>query len=226
VAMALATFAAVVLPAYSARAPERVNIEYVQDSDSEKSQWLVQPESAHVPEPLALAAAFRRSERRDFLWLEKRPSGNPAAAYVADAPPLHLAPPTFTILESTQTGATRTYRVLLRSERAASYDAALFPPDAHVASVRMEGQPVEPERPAAGQLFSGWSIYACATMPASGVELIFSLPVGKAVKVSVADQSFGLPPEGAFLANARPLTAAPSQSGDVTIVRRLLEFNP
>ena len=226
VATALATFAAVVLPAYSARAPERVNIEYVQDADSDKSQWLVQPESGHLPEPLALAAAFRRSKQGDVLWLERQRSGNPSAGYVADAPPLHLAPPTFTILESTQAGATRTYRVLLRSERAASYAAALFPPDADVASVRMEGQPLEPDRPGAGQLFSGWSIYACATMPASGVELIFSLPVGKAVKVSVADQSFGLPPEGAFLANARPLTAAPSQSGDITIVRRLLEFNP
>lgn len=225
-ATALATFAAVVLPAYSARAPERVNLEYVQESDSVKSQWLVQPESGHLPEPLALAAAFRRSERRDFLWLEGRRSWDPSAAYVADAPPLHLAPPTFTILESMQAGTMRTYRVLLRSERAASYAAALFPPDADVASVRMEGQPVEPERPGAGHLFSGWSIYACATMPASGVELIFSLPVGKAVKVSVADQSFGLPPEGAFLANARPLTAAPSQSGDITIVHRSFEFNP
>ena len=225
-ATALATFAAVVLPAYSARAPERVNIEYVQDADSEKSQWLVQPESGHLPEPLGLAAAFRRSDRGDFRWLERRRGGDPSTGYVADAPALQLAAPTFTILESAQTGATRTYRVLLRSERAAPYAAALFPPDANVTSVRMEGQPVEPERLGAGQLFSGWSMYACATMPSSGVELIFSLPVGKAVKVSVADQSFGLPPEGAFLANARPLTAAPSQSGDVTIVRRLLEFNP
>ena len=226
VATVLAAFAAVAMPAYTAQAPERVNLEYVQESDSGKSQWIVQPESGHLPEPIALAAAFRHAEQGDLPWIERPHGGDPIVGYVADAPAVNLAPPTFTILESTQAGATRTYRVLLRSERAATYAAVEFPPDAEVAGVRMEGQPVEPGTPHVRQLFHGWRVYACATMPASGVELTFSLPVGTAVRVSVADQSLGLPAEGAFLLHARPLTAAAAQSGDVTIVSRRVEFNP
>jgi len=63
-------------------------------------------------------------------------------------------------------------------------------------------------------------------MPAGGVEISFSVPVGKPVEVSAADQSYGLPPDGAFLANSRPLTATQSQNGDVTIVSRRVQFLP
>ncbi len=226
VATVLAAFAAAVMPAYSAQAPERVNIEYVQESDSGKSQWIVQPESGHLPEPLGLAAAFRPADQGPFPSVEKRRNWDAPTGYAAEAPAVNLAPPTFTILESTQAGATRTYRVLLRSERGATYAAVEFPPNVEIAGIRMEGQPMEPETPQVRQLFNGWRVYACATMPASGVELTFSLPVGTAVRVSVADQSLGLPPEGAFLLHARPLAAAASQSGDVTIVSRRVEFNP
>jgi hypothetical protein len=63
-------------------------------------------------------------------------------------------------------------------------------------------------------------------MPAAGVEITFSLPDGKPVEVSAVDQSYGLPPEGMFLLNSRPLKATPSQEGDVTIVSRRVELIP
>jgi len=53
-----------------------------------------------------------------------------------------------------------------------------------------------------------------------------SLGVNRPVTVYVSDESYGLPPEGAFLVHARPLTASPSQSGDVSIVTRSIELNP
>jgi hypothetical protein len=218
-AAALAAFAAIVVPAYSAKAPERVNIAYWQDADSGKSQWIVQPESGRLPEPIRLAAPFRRSDRGAFRW-------DIRAAFVADAPRLDLAAPTLTILESAQDDGMRMYRVLLRSERGAPAAAVLFPPDAGVESVRMEGQPLQPETERVRSLLNGWAAYRCPAMSASGVEITFSLPAGKSVEVSAADQSYGLPPDGMFLLNSRPLKATPSQDGDVTIVSRRVELIP
>jgi hypothetical protein len=69
-------------------------------------------------------------------------------------------------------------------------------------------------------------MYRCDAMPAGGVEIDFSLPVGKPIEVSAADESYGLPPAGAFLLMARPLKAAPSQDGDTTVVTRRVQLLP
>ena len=215
----LAAFAAVVMPAYSAKAPERVNIEYLQDADSGQARWIVQPDSGRLPEPIRLAAVFRRSNRGAFPW-SIRP------AFLADAPSVSFSAPTFTVLDSGQENGRRTYQALLRSERGASSAGVFFPPDSDVQDVRVEGQPLQPEIPGIRQYFNGWSAYRCLAMPAGGVEISFSLPAGKPVDVSAVDQTYGLPPEGAFLLKARPLTAAPSQDGDVTVVTRRVELIP
>ena len=215
----LAIFAAVVAPAYSAKAPERVNIEFSQDADTGNAQWIVEPNSGRLPEPIRLAATFRGADHGAFPW-------DTRTAFVSDAPHLDLAPPTFTILESSQADGRRNYRTLLRSERGAPYAAVFFPPDAGVESVRIGGQPLPPATEAIRSFFNGWVAYACPAMPAGGVEVSFSVPLGKTVEVSAADQSYGLPSEGTFLSNSRPFTATPSQDGDVTIVRRRVRLLP
>jgi len=218
-AVAAAAFLATVAPAYSAKAPERVNIQYWEDADASQSRWIVQPESGRLPEPVRVAAVFRRLYRGAFPW-DWRPS------FMTDAPDLDLPPPTFTILESTSAGDWRSYRTLLRSERGAPYAAVLFPPDAEVASVRVGDQPLSAGVAHARGILNGWSAYAYAGMPSSGIEISFSLPAGKTVEVYAADKSYGLPEEGKFLVNSRPLTSTPSQDGDVTIVTRRVQLIP
>jgi hypothetical protein len=219
-ATVFAAFSGIVVPAYSAKSPERVNVEYWQDGDSGKSQWVVRPASGRLQEPIRVAATFRRVDKGPFPW-----SGNPV--FLADAPSLEgLAAPTFTILESAMAGGKRSYRALLRSERAAPDASVLFPPDAAIESVRMEGQPVPTESPRVRRYLNGWSYYDCPTMPAKGVEIRFTLSTGKPVEVYALDQTYGLPPEGSFLLKARPLTATPSQDGDVTTVSRRVQLLP
>jgi len=92
--------------------------------------------------------------------------------------------------------------------------------------VRMQGQPLQRETGPVRQVFNGWTFYGCPALPAAGVEISFSLPMGKSVEVSAVDRSYGLPREGAFLSSARPLTATPSQDGDVTIVTRRIQLLP
>jgi hypothetical protein len=216
----LAAFTAIVAPAYSAKAPERVNLEYWQDGDTGKSQWMVSPDSGRLQEPIRVATKFRRLDKGPFPW-----SGRPV--FIADAPSLDdLAAPTFTILESALAGNTRSYRALLRSERGAPSAAVLFPPDAGVESVRMESEPVPPEPDRERKYLNSWAYFNCPTMPAKGIEITFVLPTGKPVEVYALDQTYGLPLEGLFLMKARPFTATPSQNGDVTVVSRRVQLLP
>jgi peptidase M28-like protein len=218
-ATVLAAFASAIAPVYSAKAPERVNIRYWQDADSGKSQWIVHPDSGSVPEPIRARATFHRIARGPFPW-ELRP------AFLTEAPRLELAPPSFTILESSQTSRQHSYRALLRSERGAPEAMALFPPGTDIESVRLEGVPIEPQSDRTRRYFGGWTGYRCVTMPAGGVEISFALAAGKLVQVYLLDATFGLPPGGASLLTSRPQTATPSQDGDLTIVSRRVELLP
>jgi hypothetical protein len=217
----LAAFTGIVVPAYSAKAPERVNLEYWQDGDSGKSQWMVRPASGRLQEPIRVVAMnFRHLDKGPFPW-----SGSPV--FLLDAPSLEGLPaPTFTIQESTLAGDKRSYRTLLRSERSAPRAYVLFPPGAGIESVRMEGEPVPPETERERKFLNGWSYYNCPTMPVRGIELRFTLPAGKPVEVYAIDETYGLPLEGLFLLKARPLTATPSQDGDVTVVSRRVQLLP
>jgi len=215
----LAMFAAVVVPAYSAQAPERVNLQFWQDADSGKAQWVVEPESGKLPVPISLAASFRMGRGDEIPW-DKSP------AYLSNAPAQDLSAPSFTVLDSAVIGNKRQFDALLRSERGAPAAAVMFPPDSGVEAVHMEDVAVPPETARVRNYFNGWYVYASPSMPARGVELSFLLPMGKPVTVVVIDHSYGLPDAGQFLTNARPLTAVPSGEGDLTIVSRRVQLNP
>jgi hypothetical protein len=219
IATALAIFVASVVPVYSAKAPERVNIEYWLDADQGRGEWVVLPDSGRLPEAIRLAAVFHRTPTGLFPW-ERQP------AFVADATHLGLAAPTFTILESSVVDGKHLYRMLLRSERAAPEAMVLFPPDSGIDSARMADFAVPAESDRVQHYLKGWTLYDCDTMPAKGVELSFKLPVGKPVEVYVIDKTFRLPDEGGFLLKSRPLTATRSQDGDIAVVSRRIQLIP
>jgi len=215
----LAIFAAVVVPPYSAKSPERVNLQYRQDTDSGKSQWVVYPDSERLPESIRVATSFHRDDRGMFPWETK-------SAFVADSPHLAMAPPTLTILESSALNGKHQYRVLLRSERGAPDAMVFFPPDSGLAGVRIQDQPMPPELSRVRSFLNGWEVYDCPTMPAKGIEISFELPAGKPVEVYALDRTYGLPLEGMFLLKSRQFTATPSGAGDVTIISRRVQLNP
>ena len=217
--MLLASFAAIVVPAFSAKSPEHVNLQYVQEADSGNSQWVVYPASAHLPELIRLATNFRGQETGAFPWISD-------AAFFAAAPHVEVAPPTFTILESSELPAKRRYRTLLRSERGASEALVMFPPDSRIESVLAADEPVQPQTDKVRQYQNGWYSYDFYAMPAKGVEISFTLPVGKPVGVYVLDVTYALPLEGMFLLKSRPLTATPFGEGDCTIASRRVQLLP
>jgi hypothetical protein len=215
---AAATFGAFIISPYSAKAPEHLNVEYFQDADAGRSQWVLSPASGKLPEPLRVTTNFVREPRPFFPWDATFP-------FHADAPHLDFAPPSFTILESTESQGRRQFRALLRSERGAADAAALFPPESGIENVSVENQPIGSEARILAYT-NGWFHIECATMPAKGVEIAFSLPMGKAVTVTALDATYGLPPEGSFLVKARPFTATAFGEGDRTLVARHVQLLP
>jgi hypothetical protein len=218
-ATVLAAFAAVVAPAYSAKAPEHVNLQYRQDGDSGKSQWVVYTDSGRLPEPIRVATNFQRVDKGSLPW-------DTSPAFLADAPHLELAPPTLTILESAESGGKRRYRALLRSERGAPEAVVFFPPNSGIDQVRIQDEQIPPKTARFLRYLNGWNLYRCMTMPPKGIEMRFELPLGKPIEVYVLDLSYGLPLEGMFVMKSRPLTATPYQQGDVTILTRRVQLNP
>jgi hypothetical protein len=73
---------------------------------------------------------------------------------------------------------------------------------------------------------NGWYHFECSTMPQKGIELAFSLPIGKPVTVTAIDETYSLPLEGSFLVKARPFTATAFGDGDRTIVARHVQLLP
>jgi hypothetical protein len=218
-ATVVAAFAAIVAPVFSAKAPEHVNLEYVQEADAGKSQWVVYPASGRLPEPLRMATNFRHEDAGLYPWIVE-------PSFVVNAPYLDFAPPTFTILELSAVRGQRVYRALLRSERGAPEAQVAFPPDSGVESVTAENEPLQPQSERLRRGLNGWCVYSFSAMPAKGVELSFTLPAGKSVEVYALDATYSLPPEGFFLLKARPLTAVPYGGGDRTIVSRRVELLP
>ena len=131
-------------------------------------------------------------------------------AYLAPAPRLTVSEPSFTILESSLTGRERHYRALLRSERGAAEALIVFPPNAGVEGMSMQGQPLSDATERPRFFFRDWTLYRCLAIPAEGVELAFGLPAGKPLQLYVLDVNYGLPEEGKFLLNARPRIATAS----------------
>lgn len=218
-------FLAAVTPAFSAKSPERLNFQYLLDADAGRAQWLAFPDSGSLPPSVRKAAKFH-SDTQTLPWSRRR-------MFSARAPQLNLAPPIFTIQQSSVENGKHLYRMTLLSQRGAHDVAVLFPPGSGIESVSMDGVPIASEtdrrsggRPAVSSYLNGWTWYDCDTLPPNGVTLSFTLPVGKPVTVFVADKSFGLPADGKFLLTARPNTATASQDGDVTLVGRHVELIP
>lgn len=218
-------FLAAVTPAYSARSPERLNFQYWLDGDSGRAQWLAVPGSGNLPASVRKSAKFQ-SDGQPFPW-------NRTRTFVARAPRINMAPPIFTIQQSSVENGKHAYRMTLLSERGASEAAVMFPPGSGIESVSMDGVPIASEteprpsgRPPLSSFLNAWTSYRCDTMPPNGVTLSFTLPVGKPVTVFVIDKSFGLPADGKSLLVSRPDTATAFQDGDVTLVSRRVELIP
>ncbi|MHB8486258.1 MAG: M28 family peptidase [Candidatus Acidiferrales bacterium] len=204
---------ALFLPLFSANSPESLDLEYFQNADSGKTYWMANPASERLPRSLIHAGNFSNQRLPVYPWGAK-------GAFAADAPALNLALPVLTVRNVSSSGGKWRYDVLLRSPRGAPVISLAFPPDAGVESVSMQGQVIPELAPRLLRYTHGWRMYTCSSLSAEGVDMQFTLASAKPVQLFLLDESFGLPPQGAFLQQARPATTVPIQDGDTTLVTR------
>jgi len=221
---AIAAVAAGLVAPYSAEAPLAVDVVHHVDADTGAARLqLVSPSGA---EPPALAALF--PERAPaFPWLGRAPLPT------RRAPASYLPPPTLDALAVREQDAyavggsepaardagarARLVRVRLRSPRGAPVASLVFAPGADVRSVTFAGRRVPPLSGRALAWSRGFRVYACATLPAEGLEV--TLELGPApVPLTLADQSPGV--DAPDVLGTRPADAVPYQDGDVTVVTR------
>jgi hypothetical protein len=188
---ALALFAALVAglePAYSAARPQRLNLGYVEQDG--RALWTADA----VPPSLRAVANF--SARPQPMVL--------TSVYVAPAGKAQFPPPTAAV---SRKGADVTLH--LHGSNAASAMLLAIPKRAGLVSVTIGGQifAVHP---------SGRFVIACATAECRDSQIVLRL--GAPVTLTLAEQRFGLPPEGIRLTKARGHTAVPSQFGDTMLL--------
>jgi len=211
------TIGAVLLPAYSASTPDRLNISYALDADSGKAQWLVDAESEQLPAAFRQVMPFNATPEKAFPW-------SALPSFMANAGHVDLAAPTLRIVDMAVSGPKRTVRARLKSERGAPDASILFSPLSGIKEMQMNGHTVPKAPPRVLQWLNGWHAYDCPVMPSEGMEIQFTVEGDKPADVYVVDESYDLPAAGESLRKARPGYAVASQDGDETIVYRRLKI--
>jgi hypothetical protein len=217
------TFAAVcitiLLPTYSARWPQRMNIEYWLDADEGKAHWWTQTASLRLPGAMAEAIKFDPTPRERF-------AGYPLKGFFAEAPALKLSAPELTPVVVADAASTAHIELLLRSTRGAPTGFVVFPASAKVQSV-VFATPSGPLRTKLHTLHNGSTVLLAPGMPETGLR--FGIDAAAPLTVQVFDENYALPEElsdGKTLQHARPRTATSSQDGDVTVVQRTVRLDP
>jgi Peptidase family M28 len=209
----------VLLPTYSTRWPQRMNIEYWIDADSGKAHWWTQSASQRLPSAMADVLKFDRTPRERF-------AGNSSKGFSAEAPALKLSPPELTPVVVADAPSAAHIELLLRSTRGAPTAFVIFPASANIQSVTL-ATPSGPLRAKLRVLNNGSSVLLAPGMPATGLR--FGIDAGAPMTIQVFDENFGLPeelPDGKKLQHARPQNATSSQDGDVTVVQRTVHLDP
>ena len=174
-------------PAFSATAPQRLNIKYGEQAG--KGFWLAGA-SNRLPPALRAAAPF-----------SDKPQRMVELAYVAPAGAARHAPPRAI---STRAGDD----VSLQLQAPGDSVMLLVPQEARLQSITLDGITVAAP-PGRATIF-------CATPDCGHARMTLKLGAQGPFAITLLSLTRGLPPEGGRLLAARPATAVPSQEGDVT----------
>jgi len=214
-----AAFGAGALPPADAESPERVVVYFHQDAERGRARILASPDLGRLPDAVRAAANFSTELQDPFPWARLRPS------FEAPAVPLPKDGPTLEVEALAREGSRLRVRGRLRSPRGAPEGHVAIPAHVPVLSFAFDGVPVPPAERRVARWFGDWAVFRHLTLPPDGTGIEMVLEAQGPVEIQVADQSPGLPPEGARVAAARPSSAVTAQEGDVTLFTRSLRLD-
>lgn len=193
-------------PAYSTVAPQRLNINFVDDHVTNKASWGLET-GAPIP------AAFRMV----MPFGDKPEQVTPLARqgmYLAPAGDVRFNAPSADAVIGPQ-GNGRTIILTVHASDTANRVVVVIPKSASLTKVEFRGQTFTPS---ASNLNPAGTIIACVTDDCRGMRLKLTFSTAAKVEFTLGEQTYGLPDDGAKLLKARPPTTIASQSGNTTIV--------
>jgi hypothetical protein len=198
-------------PAYSAIAPQRLNVTYVEDGD--RSLWAL---DALAPVPRSMKAAANFSARPEkispFAW---------SSSYVAPAANLHIPLPAARLLGNRRTDDSRKVTLALRGSDDANQMALILTKPVGLKAIDIKDWHFDAPLQ--------WGkldrvVLACMSRDCASATVTLTLADGAPLDAIIAEDRFGAPPEGAKLVAARPKTAVQSQNGDGVLLISMCEF--
>jgi hypothetical protein len=192
-------------PAYSTIAPQRLDVDFVDDHIADKATWQI-----------ATDDKLPQSFRRMLQFSDDAKLNTPVAftpSYKGPAGPLRFNVPSASIVLE-QKGAGRVAHVTL-DEPDSDRLFIVVPPDAGLTGIQVgDWTFAVPPRPAT----SVGTIIRCATRDCSHQVFQLTFASRKPVTLKVGAERYTIPSDGLKLVVARPLNTVPSQDGDSTII--------
>jgi hypothetical protein len=201
----IATLIAGFQPAFSRTMAQRLSIRYVEDGTTKKSKWSLDA-GAPLPPPLRKAADFAADPHPIFPG----PFPNTYDAPVA-GPPRFATPPSKLMSDAAGPNGRRLTVMLYGPD--ADVMVLWIPKDAGLRHIDLRDEHLD-----APADFHGDVLLLCESRDCAETEVTLDVASPAKISLFLAQQRFGLPPFAAKLVAARPKTAIPSQSGDVTIL--------
>jgi hypothetical protein len=199
----VAAAAAGLIPSYSEVAPQRLNLNYVEDHVRNRAIWAADA-GAPLPDALRSAASFSATPEQAFPVAFQK-------AYVAPAGKFEFDPPAATVNATSKNRITLT---LHGSERAQQM-FLVIPKEAGLKAVGIGSWNIPIKRT---DFNSGSTVVGCLTEDCRNIAVTLDIAPEKPVDVLFGERRFGLPGDGKKLLDARPDTAVPSQLGDGTVL--------
>jgi hypothetical protein len=202
------------LPSYSTESPRPLNIYLVQDGDAGSSRFAIAPGRHPLPKSLGDAVGWSDQLTNLYPWSAAQPAFRTATADAVQAP----VPVVEVLQQDSATGARR-IRAQLRSLRQADQGALVFHDSSRIEALSLDGWQLDFEDQALTSVFAGdLRVVVLATFPSEGIEMNLTIRGDGPLELTLVDSSFGLPPAGDVLVEARPKHVVPIDRGDRTIV--------
>lgn len=190
-------------PAYSAIAPQRLNLNYVYDGASGKAVWAADA-GAPLPPGLREAAKFSATPEKPYAASWTR-------AFLAPAPHGDLPVPGAVIVANQMDGSLRRVTLSFAGSPAAAMMWLVVPGKAGLDNVILGGKVVRAPAAWAKEKHVG---ILCMTSDCATASLTLTMADRGPLALTLIERRAGLPAFGARLGAARPQTAVPSSFGD------------
>jgi hypothetical protein len=195
-------------PAYSALAPQRLSITYVQDATAKRAIWAIDA-AAPLPQVMNGGAKFSKTPEAAYPYASRK-------SYVASAGPPQFPYPTAQVTVGSQSSpAVRHVDIAVDASDLTNQVLVFVPKEANLRAVVVAGRRFEVPKKWGD---SKYNLIGCFSTDCAKQKIGLDLSTAAPVTLYLSEVRYGLPPSGKALVAARPVWATPSQNGDTTVL--------